>query len=333
MIRATTLLSWTARVFGDEIADRVFVPLVADWQREFAQAPHSVAKASAALRGVLAFGVATLAVGAGLAAHGPTDPTVLRRGGVVLAGFACVGAGLLLLPFAPWVGARGPQVLRTVPFLLPSVAAISLPFALVPAAMALAAGTRRSTRWRHRATLGMVAMTTAICLSGLLGWIVPVSNQAWREAIAGRRVAIDPGMDRREMSVIELRAAAVGSLAAQRDTWSGADAALELLRRTAIATTWPLALVFLGWRLGRHRPSVSMARLVLWWALPFLIIVGLQPALQVSSVLDVRSFMRTPEFSAAAVWCAMALALRPNDRESEATAVRGARGHVSTQRL
>ena len=288
---------------------------------------------SSALRGLLAFGVATLSVGVSLSARGPADPTALRRGGVALVGFASVGASLLLVPLAPWVTARGSLFLRTVPFLLPSIAALSLPFALVPAAMALAADSRASTRWRHRAILGMVAMTTAICLSGLLGWIVPVSNQAWREAIAGRRVAIDPGMDRREMSVIELRAAALGSLAAQRDTWSGADAALELLRRTAIATTWPLALVFLGWRLGRHRPSVSMARLVLWWALPFLIFVGLQPALQGPTALDIHSFVWTPEFSAAAIWCAIALALRPRDRGLETTDVRGPLGHVSTQRL
>jgi uncharacterized BrkB/YihY/UPF0761 family membrane protein len=50
--------------------------------------------------------------------------------------------------------------------------------------MALAAGTRPSTRWRHRATVGVAAVSATLCLSALLGWIVPSSNQAWREAVS-----------------------------------------------------------------------------------------------------------------------------------------------------
>ena len=33
-VKATTLVRWAARLFGGEIAERVFAPLVADWQHE-----------------------------------------------------------------------------------------------------------------------------------------------------------------------------------------------------------------------------------------------------------------------------------------------------------
>lgn len=309
--RGSSLVDWSARTFGDDMAVRVFAPLVADWQQEFAHAPHAAARLTSALRGLLAFGVAAFSVGVSLSTTGPADWSTLRRGAVLLAGFACLGGGLLLVPFAPWLGAKGTLFLRTVPFLLPSIAALSLPFALVPAAMALAAGTRPSTRWRHRATVGLAAVSATVCLSALLAWIVPTSNQAWREAVSGRRLTAASAVGTREMSVLELRAAALGGLTAQRDQWSDADATRELLRRTAIATTWPLALAYLGWRLGRHRPVVSMPGMVFWWALPMVVFVGLQPALHAPASLDIRTFIQTPEFAAAATWCAMALALRP----------------------
>ena len=318
---AHALLRWTARTFGDDVAMRVFEPLIADWQREYALAPQTKARLTSALRGLLAFCVAAFSLGLDLSMSGPVDGRAVRRGAGLLVRFACLGIGLLLVPFAPWIGAKGTLFLRTVPYLLPSLAALSLPFALVPAAMALSAGTHATARWRHRATLGVAAVTTVVCLSALLGWLVPTSNHAWREAIAGRRLTLVSAADLREMSMLQLRAAALGGLTAQRDTWSGAEASRELLRRTAIATTWPLALAFLGWRIGRHRSAVSVSALVFWWALPMAVFVGLQPALHGPASLDIRMFIRTPEFVAAAVWIAIALALRPG-RAASPLAVR-----------
>jgi hypothetical protein len=64
MARATTLLRWTARHFGDDVAERVFVPLVADWQRDVTSAERALGRARARVRGGAAFVGCVATVGA-----------------------------------------------------------------------------------------------------------------------------------------------------------------------------------------------------------------------------------------------------------------------------
>lgn len=309
--RSDAILRWTARLFGDDAATRVFEPLMADWQHAYAVAPNATAKLSAFLQGLVALGMSVLTVAAHRSLSGPVDHGAIRRGAAYVCGFAALGAALLILPFAPWIGHRPHLFMLAMPSLLPSLAAFSMPFALVPGAMALAASTRSTTAFRHRAMAGLAAILTAVSLAALLGWIVPAANQSWRETLSARRSTSVTTKGLREMSMLELRTAALGSLAAQRDTWSDASAAQELLRRAAIVTTWPVALVCLGWRLGRHDSGTPAGRLIFWWVLPVSIHFGLQPTLHASASLDFMTFARTPELTAAAIWFAMALALRP----------------------
>ena len=158
MARATTILSWAARLFGDAAATRVFEPLMADWQHAYAVAPHATAKLGAFLQGLVALGMSVLTVAAPLSLSGPVDQGAIRRGAAYACGFTALGAALRILPFAPWIGNRPHLFMLAIPSLLPSLAAFSTPFALVPGAMALAASTCSTTAFRHRAMAGLAAM-------------------------------------------------------------------------------------------------------------------------------------------------------------------------------
>ncbi|MEZ5292610.1 MAG: hypothetical protein R2745_16125 [Vicinamibacterales bacterium] len=295
-------------MFGDDVAARVFAPLVADWQHELCEASTPLDRLRSAVRGSLALASSVTAVAARATLAGPVATAALRRGGAIFLGFALLGAALLLVPLVPGFLRRGSGLASTMPYMLPAAAAVCVPYALVPFAMAVAASTPRAARWRTRGILVVGALMATGCLVLLLGWAAPASGLAWREAVTARPVAV---AGPREMTALELRAAAIASLTNHRDLLAGADPARELLRRTAVATLWPAALLCLGWRLGRHRQHVSVAGLLFWWAFPCVIALGLQPALMRPTGFRLSDFMATPEFSAAAIWLAMALAFRP----------------------
>jgi hypothetical protein len=85
-LSAHALLRWTARAFGRAAADRVFEPLLADWQRDAAEAPSAFARAVAHVGGALAFATSGMLV----VARGPRRaiPHAARAaGGVVAAAF------------------------------------------------------------------------------------------------------------------------------------------------------------------------------------------------------------------------------------------------------
>ena len=83
------LLRLARRWFGRAAADRVFEPLIADWQRDAAEAPSAFAQAMAHVRGALSFA----ANGLGVVARGPRRalPLAARAAGSVLAVAFLVG--------------------------------------------------------------------------------------------------------------------------------------------------------------------------------------------------------------------------------------------------
>ena len=84
---------------------------------------------------------------------------------------------------------------------------------------------------------------------------------------------------------------------------------------------WPASLLMLGWRAGRALADAGVAALAAWWLLPVGIAVVFQPAATPFGSLHPMQFFETPEFSAAAVWLAIAMALRPR---GDAAGVRAA---------
>jgi len=299
MTRATTILRWTARQFGDDVTERVFVPLVADWQRDVASAQGELGRARARIRGGAAFVGCVAIVGTQQARPDAGDWPRLARSGGVLGGFLVAGVALLLLPFVPWWLDRGWTFAPLALDLLPTTLSFVWPFALVPAAAWLAASTNSATvAWRSRAALSIVTAGTIVLMVAMHTWVAPAAAHDFRrritQALPGTPSAINPPA---------LRLAGLSSLTAASPN--------ESRRRQAMTFVWPGTLILLGWRAGWHRGRMSMTALVAWWLAPVGIALAFQPAATPFGALHPMQFFETPEFSAAAVWLAVAMALRP----------------------
>lgn len=286
----TWLLRWSAQVFGERVADRVFAPLVADWQRELADASDRRGAASAVVRGSLAF----LATAARCTAAALASREVLPAVGVGVL-FALLGTALLALPFAVVNFARLPPALW--PLILPSLAAIAVPVAALPAALTLGAAVRADDVALHRLRAAALAAALVPVLLGCLGWVVPSANQAWRVEVAAINGRQGPPRSLRELPLHELTSAeAVATY--------GDAAGSELRKRLRIPLIWPPLLAMLGWHLGRHRGRAGAAALTGYWLLPALTLTVVSYAPKAGFVFE------APDLVCAAVWLALIGVLR-----------------------
>ncbi len=278
------------RWFGRAAADRVFEPLIADWQRELAEAPNRRRAATAFARGALAF-LATAARCTGLAL---ASREMLPAVGIGVL-FAILGTALLALPFAVVNFARLPPALW--PLILPSLAAFAVPIAVLPAALTLGAAARADDVALHRLRTVALAAVLVPALLGCLGWVVPSANQAWRVEVAAISGRQGPPRSLRELPLHELTSAeAVATY--------GDAARSELRRRLLIPLFWPPLLAMLGWHLGRHRGRASAAALTGYWFLPALTLTVVSYAPKAGFVFE------SPGLVCAAVWAGMIALLR-----------------------
>lgn len=250
----TTLLRWAQRLFGDDLARRVFEPLFADWCHEREQAAGPFARGAVTVRWTAALARAILDVAWQVTLRpAPADPPWWRAA-AVLGLFSAVGTVVLIYPFVVQGMASSEHPLRGLRFLVPQALTVALAFALLPAAMVLGGGlvdaVRRQTRRKQVAALTVVAtlVTTATA-----GWVVPDANQAFRVGMAGAN--LQRGL--RERTVVELwNPVGIDGVAARQ----------ELRSRLSLGVLWPLALACLGWRLGRRRVRMSLGALAAAWA-------------------------------------------------------------------
>lgn len=306
---AHALLRWTARTFGDDVAMLVFEPLIADWQRDVSAAGSRATREMAWLRGAAALLRCVCAVGVRATRPESADWPRLARSAATGAVFILLGNALLLAPFLRWWMDRGWTFAPLALDLVPTTLAFAWPFALVPAVIPLAAAaTGGRALWRGRLYAAGVAMATVIVMGGLQTWAVPAANHDFRQRLT-HALPTTP----RAINPPALRLAALGSLAATSPN--------ERRRRITTTFIWPAALVCLGWRAGRHRRSTHAGTLLLWWMLPVALAVALQPVHTPFNALHPMGVTETPEFVAAAVWIAIALALRPG-RAASPLAVR-----------
>lgn len=302
MTTAAKLLAWTARVFGDDVATRVFEPLLADWQCEVSGVQSARGRALAWVRGCAALLRCVIAVGMDRAVPHALDWCRFARSGTVALAFLLLGTFVLLVPFLPWWLNRGWTFGRLLIDLLPTTLGFAWPFALVPASLRLSSELRDArASWRARVAVTLAAVMTTAALAAVHGLVAPLAardlQQRLRSALPTAPDAVNPPA---------LRITALGAMSGRRPPSPN-----EARRRAATTLIWPAALLFLGWRVGRHRASSSVVALTTWWLLPAWIALGFQPAATPFGSLHPMQFMQTPEFSAAAVWFAIGLALRP----------------------
>jgi hypothetical protein len=203
-------LAFASRWFDEATVARVFQPLVADWQREWQDAPAS-RRWSTLLSGLWAFIVATIVTFPRIVLT-PAPPTVMNRVVARVARFTLLGSAVLVAPFVlglPGAWLPASMVLFVVPQALTAV----FPFAMVPAVDAI----RRHEAlppYVERGVVTKVGLAAVLLMMVFHGWVTPAANQAWRRAALqasldddrpGRQVP--PGLPARgmhELTTIEL---------------------------------------------------------------------------------------------------------------------------------
>ncbi len=301
-LSAHALLRWTARTFGDDAATLVFEPLIADWQQERRAACSRTARALAWLRGAAALLCCLAAVGISHAVPRAEDRPRVGRSAAVAFAFLLLGTAVLLVPFLPWWLDRGWVFGRLAMDLLPTTLGFAWPLALVPAAVRLGA-TSRDARlaWRARAILLLAAAGTTAALTIVDTVVAPVAARDFQQRVRHSLPTVPEAVN----------APAVRLTALSTSTGVVPRSPNEQRRRAAMSLLWPAALLVLGWRAGRALARAGVVVLAVWWLLPAGIALTFQPAATPFGSLHPMQFFETPEFSAAAVWLAIAMALRP----------------------
>lgn len=257
----STPLPWCVRVFGDDIAHRIFAPLVADWQREVHAHASARARAFVHARWTTALARTGLVVGVSqlVCWRVPREEArpVLRTVALAaLAGTCVLFAALLTL-----VLERRPSYLTPVfaLTLLANVATVAAPLSLGPGAARLAAmsGDRRARRWFLAGlTAGVLTLQTLA-----VGWIEPAAR-ALNAPVHPQHVdgePLGPSIGARSTPRLLLEARqGTGS-------WLGSPPTRRVLVGRLALTLYPIAIALFAWRLGAGaRISRAVAVAVVW---------------------------------------------------------------------
>jgi hypothetical protein len=237
-------LAFAQRWFDAATVQRIFEPLVADWQREWQDASPSC-RARVSIRGLAAFICAVMVSSPSLLqAHAPSSVT--NRVAVRMTRFIALSSLLLIQPFLPQIQNSGWRLIILIAVVPQAITAV-FPFAMIGAVDAI----RRYEPLAPHVERALVAKLGVIALLFMIvfgGFVVPAGNQLFR-----RGITLDgppPVRGVRELTTYQL--ITDPTLAAPQEPYTGgADRATriqrELNNRAAIALV-PLLLLWLRWR-------------------------------------------------------------------------------------
>jgi hypothetical protein len=241
MAPGARLLTFATNWFDHATVASVFTPLVADWQREWQQAPPS-RRALIRIRGFAAF-IATTIVSYPRVMATPPPPGVMSRLIGRVATFVSIAALVLSIPFLV-NGQPLSQMLAMVWFAtIPAGAVLALPFAMLTAVDVI----RRDPQlpaYLARAVAVRLAATAVVFMVLGHGWLVPAAKQAYRR-MSAPAAADAPMRGLREFTTIELLSdSSFGSPAAR---FSRAGAIRSELTNRAVLAVLPAVFVWLRW--------------------------------------------------------------------------------------
>jgi hypothetical protein len=252
-VNGTTLLRFARAWFDEATVSRVFEPLVADWQRECADAA-GLYRTACWLRGYASFTTCALVTFAGqIRKPLPTD--------LSLGAWSALGAffagGLVMMHVAFAQGLAGVRS----GLLLPAHAGVVLPLAVAPAVIILASRTRWPGFATRRAAIRLVILSTVLMFP-LVGWVTPGANQRWRTqddvtSHGSQPVARGP----RELTLVEL-AAPIPPI----DFTTAEYRRREEFHTRFSVIMMPVSMGLLGLAVARVRRH-AVARAFLWWGL------------------------------------------------------------------
>lgn len=243
----TRALRLARRWFGRAAANRIFEPLVADWEHDVRSRTSGPARMAAGLRWTLSFCCTALVIGLGMALPRYQPGTWLRSPLATIVASAGAATALLLsaLSFQAW------QELTPAMFRVLGVEAakVALPLALAPAAVLLARcgfTAYPERRWR----LGGMTLLVLLAQFGIVGWVGPTFARLERQERNERTPVFAAFPDTpATLRFDELLRPSQSHEPLSLSTYARHQ---ELWNRI-VWVVWPAAVVVFGWRLGRHR--------------------------------------------------------------------------------
>lgn len=260
MAPGSRLLVFASQWFDEQTVGRVFEPLLADYQREWAAASRA-RQYAITTRAFTAFVLSAIALSPRVLLLAPTPASTTRRIVARIIIFSGVASALLTITILLQIRELPlPELVAATLNLLPSGAVIALPFAMPW----VAEGIRRHER--PTAVERIAALRTAIIAVVfailMMGWVLPIINQQFRE-IAAPESARPPARGARELTITELiRGTAVVDGRYTRQGGAGAIRR-ELNNRTTIAVL-PAVLLWMHWgALRRNRRASTVLATVI----------------------------------------------------------------------
>lgn len=238
-------LDLAAKWFDEQTVQRIFVPLIADWQREWMDAP-AARRPLVSLRGGCAFLCAAL-ISSPAVARTPVPASVTNRIAVRITTVVGIVSVLLFIPIS--LSVRMPD--RQWPLLLlilPSTLTMAFPFAMTAAVDAIRRYDRVPPQVERAALLKLCAFSVIFMLI-FGGWLVPASSYAWRSATSPDRdsapLRLVQELNTAQLVIDPARATvfAPGTALASRSA-----AIRRTLNQRAAMMTMPLVLLWMRWR-------------------------------------------------------------------------------------
>jgi hypothetical protein len=268
-------LVFASRWFDEATVRRTFEPLIADWQREWHDAPAS-RRRWISLRGLGAFALAVI-LSSPRIARTSAPSNVTNRIATRMVGVMAILTTLLMIPpvvqlWLLWTA--GSSWIRGAVFLftLPPALALAFPLAVVGGVDAIR---------RHRSLPGHVARAAALKLGVLAaifmlvygGWVIPAASEASRHVMNPQGMTAPlRGMQELTTSELVLDPARATVFAPGTDLASRSASLQRELNKRAAMIALPIVLLWLRWR-AYHRPRDRwFTPLPAWLAIPIAIL-------------------------------------------------------------
>lgn len=240
----TRLLAFASRWFDAAVVASVLEPLVADWQREWIEAPPA-RRAWIRARGVICFAVAMTAMAPQALLLTPTPPAMLRRIVARLVIFLIAASTLLSLPLIFELRTVAPGRLAVLLlWLLPAGLALVFPFAMGY----IVDGVRRHVRPSpvERIAIIRTAIVAVVCMLVFVGWVVPATNQQFRLTVKADPLN-PPARGFRELTTYQLFSGTGPQAVADPKETRAVSRLREQHQRVALLVL-PIVLIWLRWR-------------------------------------------------------------------------------------
>jgi hypothetical protein len=261
MAITTRALAFASRWFDEATVRRTFEPLIADWQREWLNAPPSH-RAWVTIRGAAAFVSAVATLSPRILSTRTPDAIFHRVVTRIMLFCVLIGGALgvpiLRSPDTRWVDT--PWLVTFLVLALPVGIVMAFPFAMVIAVDAIRRD--KAPLYVERAAAVKLALGAALFMAIMQGAIVPFANQQWRE-ISTPAGWNTPPPSFRESSTWALLTHPDRHTAMVPDNYTRAGEIRRQLITRLVMSIMPAMFVWLRWTaLGRRRrfwpPSAAL---------------------------------------------------------------------------